>query len=414
MDSLNNTIYRDIGSLNELFISNSNLIFRNKNFPLVFSNANPSGQELFRIKSGDHEINFIDSLEINEEYVLKVSDKRDQISEIDIFTYFHYLGKLIGQFAFYLNFDRLTEVSHLDDKIIKTKTNLTILLRNFDDYARAFDDLLQADNTEDTEDDTYKNEYVYFIMKLKDDFINVIDSLDLYSKEKMNYIQPSTLLALNYIGLTYSLIGTLILKLETNTITSIDFIKRCASSSVEQTLQTLISSSNEIEITKILILAYIWKIIDQYYMHGFSFKRTFSENIVHNCLLNVGDYAYNIAFDSKSNQGQIILQAVRNNIFENDILIEGFCDLAPLAELSITSSIDDENENHIYYFKTLDNFIKTKLENGPNLLTIYETGAQISNKNGLFNGFYSKFSLKKAKKFIEYVIANESKIVSPK
>lgn len=404
---MQNEMIYDISSLTNLFSANNNLIFRNRGVGLNLVKQNDIGNVatnsfLFSIlnKENDVKVTFLNSQPIKQDYVLQVVEKRDNLSDKDIYMYFYYLGHLLGLYTFHLCFDRLGETSHLEENTIKIKTNLSIMLQSFNDYADGLTSLLnELDSTKE----------LVQIMRVRDIFINIIDSLDISSKEKSVYIQPSTLMALNHMALTYGLFGALMLTIDPTKISVVDFVKRCSADVVEQALQTY---TNPEEVEKIKTLAYLWYHTNMYYMHGIEYYTTFSENILNLCLHNIGKYAFN-SFKENPNGENLLM--IENSMIENTVYVTQFVDMNQFASLVNSKHIlENETYNPLYFIHTLNNFIILDASNSSDLFNIIHTTSIFNSLNGITAGFQSEdFDFINAKNFIEVMISNSYNEVSP-
>lgn len=275
-----------------LFTINNEVIMRNRtNYNIYkqeykhdaeFGVSNPNDFLFTLEKKSDENLSvfsFIKSEEIKEDYVLSLSDTIDKLDEKGLFTYYYYLGKLLGQLTFFYSFDRVCEIDHIEEKVIQLKSNLAAMLNHFTEISERLDGYLEASFKNDNNAEYHK------VLRVSSKFLDIIDALDNYSKEKSRYIQKPTLLALNYIALYYTFVFGTLLKLKPDN-EPVDFIKRCIGSSLKDALDKLdLLPEDSI---KFLGLAVIFFTYSSYYEQDEIFRDTTKYSAIYEAFFNIG------------------------------------------------------------------------------------------------------------------------------
>lgn len=302
---------------------------------------------------------FLKQEEVKEDYVLSLSDTIDKLDEKGLFTYFYYLGKLLGQLTFFYSFDRVCEIDHIEDQVIKVKSNLTTMLNHFNDMADKIDGYFE---------ESFKNqdnEKYHKILRVNGKFIDIIDVLDAYSKEKSRYIQKSTLLALNYISLYYTYIFGTLLKLKQDTIPS-DFIKRCIGSSLADASDKL--DLTQEEFIKFFSLSTLFFAYSSYYQQDEIFRDTVKYSAIFEGFFNIGKQIMNNLEEYGIDKVINTLQFSEISVFSffNDKRYYDTTDL--LNDLSISDA-----DTPIYICKTLDSMIDYDIDLKANNVSYFNT-----------------------------------------
>lgn len=359
---------------------------------------------------------------IQESYVLSLATVEKSISEEALTTYFYYLGKLIGQFTFYNLFHRTSELHFNEINYVKTKTYLEIMIRSFPAFANKYMEMI-SEESERTDPQVFNTCKMF--LELNSSFLGDIDKIDHFTKYENTYVPVSTLLAMNYIALSYTIFG-ITLRLRDATRHELrDFIKRGNEGMIEDILNTINFSGEEILIQKRKLdsLYYTFKVLSDFYLHGKEFCFDISENRTFKCFYNIGKSVEKYLMNDTATEGKdIIVEIVGNTIFNIEPNLMSFCKnshwiLPEKANFGIASECD----NPIIYFETLHHFlfmaeIYTSRATG-------EKGEAISNLSSMIcvESLYKKemqldqeISFKELKLYIENLLVTDSNIISPK
>lgn len=359
---------------------------------------------------------------IQESYVLSLATVEKSISEEALTTYFYYLGKLIGQFTFYNLFHRTSELHFNEINYVKTKTYLEIMIRSFPAFANKYMEMI-SEESERTDPQIFNTCKMF--LELNSSFLGDIDKIDHYTKYENTYVPVSTLLAMNYIALSYTIFGITLRLRDSSKDELKDFIKRGSEGMVDAILSTINFGGEEILIQKRKLdsLYYTFKILSDFYLHGKEFCFDISENRTFKCFYNIAKSVEKYLMNDTATEGKdIIVEIVGNTIFNIEPNLMSFCKnshwiLPEKANFGIASECD----NPIIYFETLHHFlfmaeIYTSRATG-------EKGEAISNLSSMIcvESLYKKemqldqeISFKELKLYIENLLVTDSNIISPK
>lgn len=359
---------------------------------------------------------------IQESYVLSLATVEKSISEEALTTYFYYLGKLIGQFTFYNLFHRTSELHFNEINYVKTKTYLEIMIRSFPAFANKYMEMI-SEESERTDPQVFNTCKMF--LELNSSFLGDIDKIDHFTKYENTYVPVSTLLAMNYIALSYTIFGITLRLRDAMRHELRDFIKRGNEGMIEDILNTINFSGEEILIQKRKLdsLYYTFKVLSDFYLHGKEFCFDISENRTFKCFYNIGKSVEKYLMNDTATEGKdIIVEIVGNTIFNIEPNLMSFCKnshwiLPEKANFGIASECD----NPIIYFETLHHFlfmaeIYTSRATG-------EKGEAISNLSSMIcvESLYKKemqldqeISFKELKLYIENLLVTDSNIISPK
>lgn len=359
---------------------------------------------------------------IQESYVLSLATVEKSISEEALTTYFYYLGKLIGQFTFYNLFHRTSELHFNEINYVKTKTYLEIMIRSFPAFANKYMEMI-SEESERTDPKVFNTCKMF--LELNSSFLGDIDKIDHFTKYENTYVPVSTLLAMNYIALSYSIFGITLRLRDASKYELKDFIKRGNEGMIEDILNTVNFGGEEILIQKRKLdsLYYTFKVLSDFYLHGKEFCFDISENRTFKCFYNIGKSVEKYLMSDTATEGKdIIVEIVGNTIFNIEPNLMSFCKnshwiLPEKANFGIASECD----NPIIYFETLHHFLF--------MAEIYTTrateekGEAISNLSSMIcvESLYKKemqldqeISFKELKLYIENLLVTDSNIISPK
>lgn len=362
---------------------------------------------------------------IQESYVLSLATVEKSISEEALTTYFYYLGKLIGQFTFYNLFHRTSELHFNEINYVKTKTYLEIMIRSFPAFSNKYMEMI-SDESEKTDPKVFNTCKMF--LELNSSFLGDIDKIDHFTKYENTYVPVSTLLAMNYIALSYTIFGITLRIRNQSTFELGDFIKRGSEGMIDPILNTLVFGQNSdqdinIQKRKLDSLYYTFKVLSDFYLHGKEFCFDISENRTFKCFYNIGKSIEKYLMSDTATEGKdIIVEIVGNTIFNIEPNLMSFCKnshwiLPEKANFGIASECD----NPIIYFETLHHFLF--------MAEIYtsrateEKGEEISNLSSMIcvESLYKKemqldqeISFKELKLFIENLLVTDSNIISPK
>lgn len=359
---------------------------------------------------------------IQESYVLSLATVEKSISEEALTTYFYYLGKLIGQFTFYNLFHRTSELHFNEINYVKTKTYLEIMIRSFPAFANKYMEMI-SEESERTDPQIFNTCKMF--LELNSSFLGDIDKIDHYTKYENTYVPVSTLLAMNYIALSYTIFGITLRLRDSSKDELKDFIKRGSEGMIDTILSTINFGGEEILIQKRKLdsLYYTFKILSDFYLHGKEFCFDISENRTFKCFYNIAKSVEKYLMNDTATEGKdIIIEIVGNTIFNIEPNLMSFCKnshwiLPEKANFGIASECD----NPIIYFETLHHFlfmaeIYTSRATG-------EKGEAISNLSSMIcvESLYKKemqldqeISFKELKLYIENLLVTDSNIISPK
>lgn len=333
---------------------------------------------------------FLKSEEIKEDYVMGLSELIEKSDEKGLFTYFYYLGKLLGQLTFFYSFDRVCEIDHIEDRVIKIKSNLVTMLNHFSDI---------ADKTDNYLEESFKNENngeYHKILRISGKFIDIIDSLDIYSKEKSRYIKKPILLALNYIALYYTYIFGALLKLKQDT-EPVDFIKRCIGSSFDDAIDKI--DLNNDDLLKFANLSVMFYAYSSFYEQDEIFRDTIKHSAIYEAFLNIGKgFASNV---EKYN----VVQLVETLKFSEISIFSLFNNK---KYYDLTDLLDDpgigDPDTPIYLCKVLDSLIDYRVDIKADFTSFFNI------KTNYIPG--NELDFLKIKKYIEDIIS-KVKIIKP-
>lgn len=357
---------------------------------------------------------------IRESYVLSLANLENDINEDSLSSYFYYLGKLLGQFTFLNLFHRNTELTFLEDTYTQTKTYLEIMIRSFPTFSSKYLDLNSSD---EEKQDVEKYENSKLFLELNQSFIDDLQEIERFTKYENVYVPVSTIMALNYISLFYTIFGITLNLRNKNAFELKDFIRKGAENSVKEIKDTLnFSPTQLIQAIKLDSLFYTFKVLTDFYFHGANFLADFATNKTLHCFFNMANEVENYIADENTTEGKdILLEIVGNTIFNIEPNLISFCRADHWIEVDdINFGIASECDNPIVYFNTLSHFlfsstvyIKKENENERvpnNLFTMVCYDAIYKETHNL----NQKVSFRFLKLYIEKILNSDFNIISPK
>lgn len=422
----------DLSKPYHLFSANCGLILRDKTNPIEICNKENDShyitmpnQDIYLFSLSTQPDNteapfysFIDSEGILEDYVLSISNTTELLKENEVVNYFYYLGKLIGQFAFLLLFNKTSQISFLSERYSKLKSSIIILLNNFPEISRKFQTYIASEvNESDAVKEMQKSKV---LLEPSAELKNFLDSIDLFASENAREIPISTVFALNYIGLSYLLLGLLPRLIVPSSMSINDFFQKCSMGSVKDSLENLIISNEEngiLDKYKVYGLCYTFKVLSDFYLHDNIFSANVTQNISFEALYNIGCTVEKYLKDENTIEGKdVIAELVINSMFNITPNLFQFCNMSHWIEPCLNNfGLDSECDNPIIYYKTLNLFLYNDINAAEHVAnSVFESMYFL---NSQFNEIYKqnrKINYQELKNFIETLIETDSNLISPK
>ena len=421
----------DIANPYELFALTSGLMLRDKlKTEVLVKDPEMSDDSLIHIVLHDNSNNsdvkweplklcIKNSEGIQESYVMNLANIEKDINEDSLTTYFYYFGKLLGQFTFLNLFHRNTELTFLEDYYLKTKTYLEIMIRSFPAFSSKYMEVIASDEEKNNPE---AFETCKMFLELNQSFSFDISEIEKFTKYENTYVPVSTLLALNYIGLFYTIFGIITNSRNKNNGTLRDFIQKGYENMIEQTFESLILGDN-IKAFKLDSLLYTFKVLTDFYSHGGIFIVDYVKNKTYHCFYNISNHIEKYLLDETKTDGkEIIIEIVGNTIFNIEPNLISFCQATHWIEPEkLNFGIASECDNPIIYFNTLSHFLFSS--------NLYISSGDNENKklpNNLFSmisydgilknalNLNKKVSFKMLKLFVENLLVTDFNIISPK
>ena len=278
----------------------------------------------------------IDSEGIKFDYIKQLPSIENSISEPEMFKYFYYFGKIIGRLTFYHLFNRKTELFFNEKEYVRTKTAFDMMFESLNPFINKYEEVMNNYSKNIEGDSLVKNN---FFMELDSGFSIILNKISKISERTSIDIPISTLMAISYISLTYTLIGLIgMLKSRSNTISYYDFINKVSQDiSIDDILKNLIFRDGDSEdsrtddMSKFDALVFTFKVLSDFYAHSPLYGMKTSSNITYKALYFLGERLEKQLISGSENIENLSSEEVRR--------IEIFCSIVSNAAFNIKQNI---------------------------------------------------------------------------